>query len=127
MATSGTFVFVEALKEPTSKNTLRWEKSNINPKTFNCEMIINDKGERRNVNVILDKYNTVSNDGREGVCLNFAIIENDEEQRILTSLVRCNNNEGHFLEEYNLLDSLYELIKKNLSYFNVAIDFSMAS
>ena len=40
MATSGTFVFVEALREPTLKHTLRWEQSNINPTTFNCEMII---------------------------------------------------------------------------------------
>lgn len=126
MATSGTFTFVEALREPTSKHILRWEQSNINPKTFNCEMTINDKGENRNVNVILDKYNTISSGGKEGICLNFAIIENNDEQKILISLVRCNNNEDHFLDEYHLLDELYEQVKKNSSYFNIAIDVSMA-
>lgn len=126
MATSGTFAFVEALREPTSKHILRWEQSNINPKTFNCEMTINDKGKNRNVNVILDKYTTVSSGGKEGICLNFAIIENSEEQKILTSLVRCNNNEDHFLEEYHLLDNLYEQVQANSEYFNVTIDVSMA-
>lgn len=124
MATSGTFAFVEALREPTSKHILRWEQSNINPKTFNCEMKINNNGVINNVNVIIDKYNVVDNEGKGGVCLNFAIIENNEEQKVLTSLVRCNNNAD--LKQYDLLNDLYEKVAENSNYFNKTIDFAMA-
>jgi len=124
MATSGTFVFIEALNDRTLNNTVRWENSNVNPKTFNCEMKINNNGKVSNVNVIIDKYNVVDNEGKEGVCLNFAIIENDEEQKVLTSFVRCNNNAD--LEQYDLLNSLYEKVIVNSAYFDKILDLTMA-
>lgn len=124
MANSGTFAFIEALKEPTLNNTIRWEKSNVNPKTFNCEMRINDKGAIMNVSVIIDKYNVIDSENRAGTCLNFAIIENNEEQKVITSLVRCNNNADS--TQYEALSDLYEKVNLNAEYFNKTIDFTMA-
>jgi hypothetical protein len=123
MATSGTFAFIEALDERTSNNTVRWENSNVNPKTFNCEMKINNNSNISNVNVIIDKYNVVDK-GVEGVCLNFAIIENNDEQKVLTSFVRCNNNAD--LEQYDVLNSLYEKVIVNAAYFDKILDLTMA-
>ena len=126
MATAGTFAFVEALKEPTLNHIIRWEMANVNPNTFNCQLNINDNGKVMNVNVILDKYKTIDNSGVESICINFAIIENNDEQKVKTNIVRCNNNEDHYLEEYHLLNDLYNKVESNTKYFDISIDASMA-
>jgi 8-oxo-dGTP pyrophosphatase MutT (NUDIX family) len=72
----------------------------------------------------LDKYDVIDSENRAGTCLNFAIIENNEEQKVITSLVRCNNNVDS--TQYEVLNDLYEKVNLNAEYFNKTIDFTMA-